>query len=324
MTDALRPIGGYFELELGQGLSFPYPDLARFQSGRAAFRALLEVGKPRRVWMPRHICDAMFDPLRLAGIPWQLYDLDGNLEIAADGVEMAPDDWLLYVNYFGIGGKNVSRLLERFPKEQIVLDYSQAFFDPPRDVLATIYSPRKFFGVPDGGLLATGLMVHVPATQDAASVDRSLHLVQRLAFGPEAGYGAFQKAEAQLSDCTPRRMSDFTHRLLLAVDFERVARQRRENFFYLHRSLGTSNHLAVDPAGIDVPLCYPFITDDPSLRERLIAHRIFVPTYWADTVDRVDEAWGQKMVKDCLPLPVDQRHDSADMERIAALIRGEL
>jgi hypothetical protein len=71
MTYVLSPdkaIGGYFELELSRGRGEYYPDAYRFQSARAAFLALLQTGQPARVWMPRYLCDSMFEPLRRSGI----------------------------------------------------------------------------------------------------------------------------------------------------------------------------------------------------------------------------------------------------------------
>jgi hypothetical protein len=134
-------IGGYFELELPSRSLQPYPNALRLQSARAAFLALLQIGKPKRVWMPRLICDAMLSPLSVANIEVAWYDLDHRWAVDQH-VNIATEDWLLYVNYYGVCKGNVNELMRRFPTNQIILDYSQAFFDHPEDVLATVYSPR--------------------------------------------------------------------------------------------------------------------------------------------------------------------------------------
>ena len=314
------PIGGYFGLELPTAKPDAYDHLAAFQSGRAAFRALLAAGKPDRVWMPRYICDAMFEPLAATGIAYRYYDLTPNLEVDYDTVDLAAGDWLLYVNYFGVCGSAVARVMERIPRRQLVLDYCQAYFAPPPSVLATIYSPRKFFGLPDGGLLASGLELPVPQAIDGGSVARCSHLLRRLDAGAEAGYGEFRVAERSLEDGAPEMMSALTRRLLASVDREAVAERRRENFQFLHRRLAQRNGLSMDVDAVAVPLCYPFLASDAGVRERLLARRIFVPTYWPDALARVGGRWEETMVARCLPLPIDQRYDTSDMKRIVATV----
>ncbi|MBU1215147.1 MAG: hypothetical protein KKF58_00185 [Gammaproteobacteria bacterium] len=316
-----RPIGGYFELELPKSGKFPYPDAFKYQSARAAFLALLRARKPKRVWLPKYICDAMLMPLQTAKIECIWYELDSKLAVSGE-VQLGAGDLLVYVNYFGLHNKNVGDLLKRFPPQQIVLDYSQSFFEPPAEAaLATLYSPRKFFGVPDGGLLVSKLAGTPISKQDAGSLGRSAHLLKRLAGSPEDGYADYQHAEEGLSDSEPKRMSKLTERILGAVDFDGARNARHENFMYLHRELGSINPFEIDVAAAAAPLCYPFMTNDPTLRQRMIANRIFVPTYWADALARVGDKWANRMVKNLLPLPVDQRYDRKDMQRIVAIIQ---
>jgi hypothetical protein len=301
----------------------PHANLSAFQSARAAFLALLRAGKPERVLMPRHICQAMLDPLSKAGIQVAWYELDEEFAVAPQ-VEMGPGDWLLYVNYFGVCDGQVDILLQRFPAERVVLDFSQALFAKPvEQALATIYSPRKFLGLPDGGLLHSQMTLSVPELRDDGSYSRSFHLLRRLAESPEAGYADFQKAEISLADCEPRRMSRLTEQLLAAVDLERVMAIRRENFRFLHACLGERNCLHINAGELAVPLCYPFLSEDEGLRGRLKLNRVFVPTYWPDALERVNGPWAATMIRNLLPLPIDQRYGRPDMERLASLILGQ-
>lgn len=316
----VRPIGGYFELELPRIRTLPYQEALKFQSARAAFLALLRTGMPKRVWLPRCICDAMLAPLLAAKVECAWYDLDDKLDVDSR-IKLGADDWLLYVNYYGLHKSNVVALLQRFSPEQIVLDFSQSFFEPPVDkALATIYSPRKFFGVPDGGLLISRSMAISTTSQDVDSLGRSLHLLKRLADSPEAGYPDYQHAEATLSDCEPKRMSKLTERILGSIDFDDARRRRHENFMFLHQELGEINLLNIDPLEASAPLCYPFRTKNRDLKQQMIANRIFVPTYWPDAIARVGEEWAEKMVRNLLPLPVDQRYGREDMEKIVSVI----
>ena len=314
------PMGGYFELELPQGRDLPHVGLTRFQSARAAFLALLRAGKPKKVWMPRYICNAMVAPLERAGIECLWYELSDELRVDAE-VKLGDGDWLLYVNYFGLCDTNVAELLKRFPPDQVVLDYSQSFFAPPSEVaLATIYSPRKFFGVPDGGLLHSRISVRQPEVADAHSLERTTHLMQRLADTPESGYAAYQRAEESLLDCEPMRMSWLTERILSSIDFAATSKRRCENMQFLHERLHTVNQFPIGTQLTSVPLCYPFMTGNEELRSRLIANRVFVATYWPDAIGRVSTQWADKMVRNLLPLPIDQRYSRADMDQLASMV----
>lgn len=310
-------IGGYFELELPGQRNQVFPDALRFQSARSAFYALLHAARPSRVWMPRYLCDTMYAPLQELGIDCQQYSIDEAFDIVGNP-GLGEGEWLYYVNYFGVHDSHVDAVLARFGRERVVVDNCQAFFSTPRQCVATIYSPRKFFGVPDGGLLLTSIQVALPAQQDTGSVMRAAHLVERMAATPEAGYASYKAAEHSLEQLAPRRMSQLTDAILSTVNLDAARSRRNENFLALHAELASFNRCAFDLAQIDGPLCYPLLIDAPGLREHLIASRIFVATYWPDVRGRVEAKTAEAMLVDeLLPLPCDQRYGVAEMARLA-------
>lgn len=317
-----KAIGGYFELELPLQRKRLYPEAIRFQSARAAFYALLAEGRPNRVWMPKYICDSMLAPLKVTETEIVFYDIDSDLGVSND-VQIEESDWLLYVNYFGVCTTQEDRLLKRFNSLQLIFDHSQAFFSPPRDCLATIYSPRKFFGVPDGGLLLTSRPVIEPKEIDTNSVARCAHLLKRLDGMPELGYQDFKNAEETFCDMPSRRLSILTDRLLTSIDYDACKKQRNTNFHLLHDQLKHLNDLNLDMSRIDGPMCYPLLIDDAIIRERLQANRVFVPTYWPEVGSRVKPgAFDRSLLDKCLPLPCDQRYRQEDMTRIIELVKG--
>lgn len=312
-------IGGYFELELPSAELFLHHNARKYQSARAAFLALLRVAKPERVWMPFYVCDAMLAPVRASGAKVCFYSLDEQLSIA-DGITLNSGDILLYVNYFGVCLEQVEKVLKQFDTSQIVLDFSQAFFARPQECLATIYSPRKFFGIPDGGLIFTELPLRMPKMLDTGSVGRTQHLIKRLADSPELGYEDYQRSETSLNDLEPRQMSNFTSRLLSSIDFGSAYARRNENFLTLHKVLGRTNRLMLD-AKPNGPLCYPYFSADAGLRKKLISQRVFVPTYWTDVLSRINgDCLELDLVNSILPIPCDQRYSSKDMAQVLSSI----
>lgn len=317
----VKPLGGYFELELPKKeYGIPYQNAIAYQSARSAFRALLEFVRPKKVWVPKYICDAMIAPLIDVGISYDWYDLDEWFNVPSSLV-LEDNELLLYVNYYGVCQRCVDDILNRFPAKQVVYDFSQAFFDVPRsDALATIYSLRKFLGVPDGGFLVTDIPIQTPSIEDDGSIERMTHLLKRLYDEPENGYSDYLSSENTLINTMPKKMSRLTQRLLNLVDYYSVQKKRADNFRHLHEKLKELN--LFDFTGIKVisPLCYPFIIDEEGLRDRLINNRVFVPTYWNDALERVENGWGRRNIKNFLPLPIDQRYSKHDMDNLASLI----
>ena len=313
-------IGGYFELERAARQT-PIPAQAlRYQSARAALRALLESGRPTALCLPHYICNVVVQAAQDVGIALRFYSLASNLGVPQH-VAPRPGEWLLYVNYFGLCDDHSQALLSRVDPGQVILDHAQAYFSPPADCLATVYSPRKFFGLPDGGLLYTRLPVCVPHLQDESSVDRTQHLVKRAAFDAEQGYADFQAAEAQLSDTRPRAMSQLTQRLLEGADQERSRVVRRRNFHQLHEALGERNAMPLNLDTAEAPLCYPFLSREHGLREKLIAARVFVARYWPDALPRLsNDCVEAELAEYCLPLPIDQRYGEEAMQRMITLL----
>jgi hypothetical protein len=189
--------------------------------------------------------------------------------------------------------------------------------------LATIYSPRKFFPLPDGGLLFTAQPVEPAAVVDERSLDRMRHLLRRCAETPESGYRDFQRAEASLDeDIEPKAMSCLTRKLFQTLDVEAARLQRNINFGVLHTALGAVNKFPMQAQAINGPLSYPWLVHDTTLRSKLIAERIFVPTYWPEVHSRAAaDSWASRYVERCLALPCDQRYGVDDMYRMVDIIR---
>jgi len=315
-------IGGYFELELPPPRGERYPDALRYQSARAAFLALLLAGRPGRIWMPWYNCETMLEPPAMAGIAVQRYKIDANLGIAED-IALRENDWLLYVNYFGVCDAQVEQVLRRFPRQQVLIDNSQAFFSRPADSLASLYSPRKFFGIPDGGYLITELPVQEPEEQDSGSIERLQPLLIRIDQGPEAGYEGIRAARATLRRQPPKRMSTLTQRLLAHLDYDAAFEQRNQNFLHYHRLLGNENALASLDGRALAPLCYPFWNHRTDLQAALARKRIFVAKYWPNTrgSSGTENDLEFRLSTECVALPCDQRYGEKEIDLVIAALR---
>lgn len=315
-----KPIGGYFSLELKGSGNHYYPGMLRLNTGRNCFEYILLANKTKHIYLPKYTGEVLLEPVKKLNIAHSFYSINENFEII-DDLELKKNELLLYINYFGLKDKYCSELSDKY-KNKLVLDYSQSFYAPPQKLSHTFYSPRKFFGLPDGGLLNTNTKLDIEFDRDI-SYKRTSHLLKRLDLGAERGYEDFKRNDASLSNQPIKKMSYLTERLLQTIDYEGIKKKRMENFNYLDKKLGYANRLKIDLNSITCPMCYPYYSEDLELRRRLIQGKIFLPTYWKNVLEWCKEKETEyKLAMGIIPLPIDQRYNVGDMDKIIEKING--
>lgn len=316
----MKEIGGYFGLELPLDVDGEYHDEAyRLNTARNAFGEILKARGYRKVYMPRYTCEVMYEPINALGIDVERYEIDFNLNPVRN-VKLKDGEAYLYTNYYGLKDATVSRLTARYGAGLIV-DNAQSFYSEPMDGIDTIYSARKFFGVSDGAYLYSEAVSGEPEETDY-SCARMAPQLKRVDGGACAGYADFQNSEEGLCGQPPKRMSRLTRTILSGLDYDKIAGSRRDNFKTLEASLKNLNGVRFKLGREDVPMAYPFYVEDESLRSRLIANKVFVPTYWPNVIDECAEGTVEhSLAKYLVPLPVDQRYDKEDMQTIIDIIK---
>jgi hypothetical protein len=317
-------IGGFLGLDLPERKKILYSNSMKFQSARSALIFLLMKEKPKRLFLPDFICDELILACIQFGIKTSFYRLNEEfLPNQLDNVDKK--DLILYINYFGICNENVKSLLSKFDPQQIIIDNSQAFFERPlKRVFATIYSPRKFFGLPDGGILYSKIFYKTPDKKDNSSIFRVNHLLSRLDKNLTGGLNFFHQSEQSLSlNIEPKEMSDLTLKIYNSIDFEIAKKIRSLNFYYLHKNLSESNFLLIENVKSLSPLCYPYMIDKvkaTKLRKKLIKNSIFIPTYWKTEINYPKSQIAQTLAECILPIPIDQRLNNSDMNFILSIL----
>lgn len=310
-----KEIGGYMGFDLNNLNQFPYPNSRKYSSARSAFLDLLQNLEIESIWMPKFICDTMLKPLEILKINIKFYDLDINF-YPKTPFELEKNDYLLYVNYFGICTQNQEKLASLYPREKIIFDHSQAFFVEPFWGTHTVYSPRKFFAVADGGLLVTENDVKAVDTlhHEDELIEQYKHLFIRSISCAQQGYVQFQKAEAILNDCIPKKISPITELILKNINYSDFKERRLNNFKYLHSKLGKFNQLNICLEKLESPLTYPFLSNK-KYSEYLIRHKIFIPTYWNDCLARISNNSSEyQFVNGITHLVCDHRYGVDDMQ----------
>lgn len=308
----MREIGGFFELETGTSGEY-YHQGVKLNSARNCLRYLVCALGIRRMYTPAYTCPVIWQALEAENCEVLLYNITSNFLPEA---ELDPESFILYTNYFGICTEKAALLAKKYPR--LIVDNAQAFF--ALDIAKYSFnSPRKFFGVPDGGYFFGNVEENGQLAQDV-SLERTSHLLKRIEFGATAAYGDFRQNDDALINLPVRRMSRLTERLLQGIDYSNAKKKRRENYQYLHRFLSSENKLDVTITDEITPMVYPFLPfqNGAMLKRALIEKRIFVATYWTG---QKDFGFGSELEDNLVPLPIDQRYDLSDMERMVKTIR---
>lgn len=322
----MKAIGGYFEKEPRtiEEHAIPQRNGILLNTGRNSFEHILRtIPDLRGVYLPFFTCDVMLQPLkRLKEVSFAFYHTSHQLEML-DDIELKEGEYIVVNNYYGIKDEYIRKMADKC-KERLIVDNAQAFYAPELEGIKAIYSPRKFFGVPDGGIAC------VPNNDSSwlsyytdDSSERLDHLSIRLEQGPEAGYAKFRENEDALDNQPTQQMSAYTRDALNHVDYETTQLKRKRNFQILHEALYDYNEQPIpDLDSFACPMAYPFVDcKHRDLRAIMKEHRIFIPKFWPNVVSLGHYDYEEEMAERIMPLPIDQRYGDEDMLRIINLIR---
>ncbi len=313
----MKEIGGYLELEEFSGKEY-YPNAIPVNNARNGLLYLLKARKIQKLFIPYYLCDSVSSLCEREGYAYEFYPIheDFTPDFASN---LKNKEYLYVVNYFGrLDEAKINELKSTY--QNVILDNVQAFFQQPIPGVDTIYSCRKFFGVSDGGYVATDAKLTEKIPMDV-SMDRMRHLLGRYE-GSSASvfYGDFKANDHGFRTLELRMMSRLTHNLLRAIDYERIKTRREENYAYLAERLQTINGLPVMyPVG---PYMYPFYCHDGmEIKKKLVEKKIFIPTLWPNVL-QCNKFLEKDYAENILPLPCDQRYDLEDMKSLCDILAG--
>jgi len=319
----LKEIGGYFGLEKLVSHGY-YKDLIALNSCRNAILYILKAKKYKKLYIPYYLCNAVSNMLKKNNIDFDYYHIDNNFKPVFKK-KINSQECILIVNYYGqTTNDNIYDLKKKY--HRIIIDNTQAFFQRPLGGVDTIYSCRKYFGVPDGAYLSTEVKIENDLGVDI-SKDRTKHILGRYEGLASEYYNDFQNNEKYFKVQPLKYMSKLTQNILGAIDYDNVCMIRNENYFYLHNKLCNENKLEL--VFQEGPFAYPFcIGNGVEIRKELMKKRIYIPTLWPSVLtDALEYSIEYNYATNILPLPCDQRYTVEDMkymiEQLLNLVRIE-
>ncbi len=313
----MNAIGGYFQLELPKGKIYHEGAIA-LNTGRNALEYILRVRKYEKIHIPYFTCDVLLEPIQKLGIDFVFYNIDELLEPNFEYDSIRANEGFLYTNYFGLKDEFIAKLAVKC--NNLIIDNAQSFYSKPLPNIDTFYSPRKFFGLPDGAYLFCDEKLLTNLNQDF-SYGRFEHLLRRTDVSAEDGYSYFIENDKSLSNQTIKKMSNLTQALLKAIDYRETANIRKENYAFLHNQLKEFNLLKLNFDGSGVPMVYPFWNRNKELRQHLINNKVYTATYWPNVKEWVESnSLEYRLTDEVIYFPIDQRYGKKEMELIGKMV----
>lgn len=313
----MKEIGGYHDFERYHGPML-HEDGIKLNCGRNCLAYLLRAKGIKKIVLPWYICDSVTNLCRQYGLEPRFYHV--GLDLRPELLELQEGEWLYVVNYYGqLTREEIQRYRDQYGR--VIVDNAQAFFDWPVESVDTLYTCRKFFGVPDGAILYTDSILDEELERDE-SYEHMNFLTGRFERTASEFRALMVENNRRFIGQPIKKMSKLTENLLRSFDYEDIKRRRTENYCYLAEKLGVINQLHLRE--VEGAFAYPLMLENaPKLREKLISEKVYIPKLWPNVLDDVEETTTAfKLVQSILPLPCDQRYGKDEMNTVVRLIRG--
>ncbi|MBE6151818.1 MAG: hypothetical protein E7165_00675 [Firmicutes bacterium] len=307
-----KEIGGYLSFENLNGKEF-YDKLLRFNSSRNCLRFLIQTKKIKKIYLPIFLCDVVYNACLKEQIEIEFYHINEDFSPNLNNV----NGYVYIVNYYGLIS-NEELLKYKNIYNNVIVDNTHAFFQPPVEGIDTIYNCRKYFGVPDGAYLSTD--IKISSTLEIQTVkDMVGHLLGRMEENASSYYNEFSNNDKKFDLMEIKQMSSFTHNIMKVIDYDDVLFKRKSNYNLLDKKLKEIQKLKIKNTST---FMYPLMVEDNllDLRKYMIENKIYVPCLWNNIPQGIELNNVEKCFQKILPLPIDQRYDEKDMEYISDLI----
>ncbi len=336
-------IGGMFGLETMADHRDSHPpflsdNVVFLANARSGIRLLIEQLAPDCVWMPSFYCDHVLKIVEEYATAVRYYEVDYDLAIPSLAwVEaVQSNDLVVITDYFGFPCSVECKKRVKERGAWLLEDACQALLTEKsgNDSDFVLFSPRKFLGVPDGGILTTKHgSVPVNISMSAPPAEWWLKAFSASALrrefdtygGDRRWFNLFQESEIT-APIGAYAMSELTRMLLQhGFNYPLIAEQRVENYKLLASTLCEIALFPTLPEGV-VPLGFPIrVADRDRIRHRLFEYDIFPPVHWPIKGVVPEKFIGShRLSAEIMTLPCDQRYAGDDMHRIAAAVLKEM
>lgn len=325
-------------------------DYVWLSTGRSAIRLVINNIEERNseqkkvAVLPSFTCNTVFEPFLNAGYEVFYYPVERDLTTTSDDIMRTAIEHdasiVLFHRFFGfdtIAGK-VNEMCVKFREigKYTIEDCTQCLYSeiPRAQSDFTVGSIRKWIGTPDGGFAVCreGKISGKPLQADMVleeSKIKASYAKYRYLFENKGNKSVmlsmYREAENILDNQKELyAISTMSARVQENLDKKELIRKRRDNYNILRKSL-TFRYLqplfSIEN-NREVPLYFPILVEDrPTLQKHLRDNAIYAPVVWPKDVHQILQCDGaENAYKHLLCIPIDQRYDAEDMNRIVEVI----
>ena len=173
----------------------------------------------------------MLEPITNLNRAYEFYSIDSNFLPIFNYSKVQKTEVFVYNNYFGICDAQTREIAAQC--KNLIIDNSQAFYSKPIQGVDTFYSPRKFFGLPDGAYLYTDTLLDDGFETDI-SYQRFEHLLD-VSILEQRVLWYFKSNDDSLMN-QPIKRCEANTKTTSSIDYNSVA-ESRKRLYYLNSKL---------------------------------------------------------------------------------------
>ncbi len=321
-----------------------------FSLCREAIYSVAEIYKYTRkiVLIPAYTCQTVIDPFVQQGWKCFFYNITENLRIDAQDLLQkyrSIQPTLIVVHPFHGMELNNSELdtLKAIKEDGCVLmeDITQCIYSNIRPSIFDYFtgSYRKWFKVPDGGFVETKELdnIIVPLSENCDFVSKQVDAMYLRGLYFKTGDEIVKAISIKLNkeavmsishtiEC--HKMSDLSINIMDNEDINTSIEIRFKNYKRLYDRISQTLDLKFACRSIDevttAPLYFPiYLNNRTEIQKKLALQHIYAPVLWpVQTEDVLINDNIRYIYSHILMLPIDQRYNETDMDRIVSVLNN--
>lgn len=311
----MNEIGGYISFPIYNGKMLHDKGL-KINNARNCLELIIREKNIKIIYLPKYICESVISVCKKNNVEIRYYLIN---ELFQPILEEVPElSNVLIVNFYGQLEKKYLKILSK--KFRIIIDNTQDYFYNYKINVPTIYSCRKYFGVPDGGILEN-YDIQNKSLLDGVKYSNGCvdHLIGRLERTAKEFYNVYKENEQRLDIEPLKKMSPFTEDILHSIRYKSSKKNRLKNFKKYKQAFKNINMLKINKIGT---FGYPLLLKNgKEIKEYLIKNNIYIPTLWPNCISEKCFINKDYNINDLLILPCNEDLSEKEINKVIKMIK---
>lgn len=208
----------------------------------------------KEIFIPYYSCDTLWKAAQEEHCKIRFYHINDKFY---PDKEFNKDDYIIYINYFGLCTDNAQKLSKKYP--HLILDNTQSYYSSPLG-FACFNSLRKFFKVQNGAYLYCNSHISPNFDEDITKLT-PVYIHEN--------YNKFVENELLLNNEPIKTISKDVKNFMANVNMQKDKTERIKIFKYYEKYFEKYNLLKLKLERNEIPYCYPFSTNNDEILTKL-------------------------------------------------------